>query len=50
MFDRAGDIKAGGRERGWHHQDTRFLSRLELRLGGVSPSTRRWKARKAPTC
>jgi glycogen debranching enzyme len=37
-FDRFGDIDALGRlELGMYHQDTRFLSRLGLRIEGVRP-------------
>jgi glycogen debranching enzyme len=38
LFDRFGDIRSWGLgEQGLYHQDTRFLSRLELRIGGVRP-------------
>jgi glycogen debranching enzyme len=38
VFDRRGDIVAAyGSSDGLYHRDTRFLSRLELRLNGVMP-------------
>lgn len=38
LFDRSGDIHTvGGGEQGLYHQDTRFLSRLELAINGVRP-------------
>jgi glycogen debranching enzyme len=38
LFDRSGDIHSlGGGEQGVYHEDTRFLSRLELTLNGVRP-------------
>jgi len=38
LFDRFGDIRTWGLgEQGLYHQDTRFLSNLELRIGGVRP-------------
>lgn len=38
LFDRFGDVVGwGSGEQGLYHEDTRFLSRLELRIGGVRP-------------
>src|SRR5215813_13631796 len=38
VFDRFGDMELSGpAELGIYHQDTRFLSRLVLRLGGKRP-------------
>ncbi|MFO1267047.1 MAG: glycogen debranching N-terminal domain-containing protein [Rubrivivax sp.] len=38
LFDRFGDIRAfGAGEQGLYHEDTRFLSRLELTIDGVRP-------------
>lgn len=38
LFDRYGDAHAwGSGEQGLYHEDTRYLSRLELRIGGVRP-------------
>src|SRR5256712_13819273 len=37
VFDRFGDIDTFGGELGLHYQDTRFLSRLTLRLGKDRP-------------
>ncbi|MFZ5558167.1 MAG: glycogen debranching N-terminal domain-containing protein [Pseudomonadota bacterium] len=38
VFDRFGDVEVLGRpELGIYHQDTRFLSRLALRIGGARP-------------
>src|SRR6478609_2864877 len=38
LFDRFGDIRTWGQgEQGLYHQDTRFLSNLELRMGGARP-------------
>ncbi len=38
LFDRFGDIRAGfGGEQGLYHEDTRFLSGLQLTLNGVQP-------------
>ena len=38
MFDRYGDVQPVGLgEQGLYHEGTRFLSRLELRLGDTRP-------------
>src|SRR5258708_38200999 len=38
VFDRHGDIQSlGAGQQGIFHQETRYLSRLELRIGGVRP-------------
>jgi glycogen debranching enzyme len=38
LFDRFGDIRTwGSSEQGLYHEDTRFLSKLELRIDGVRP-------------
>lgn len=38
IFDRSGDIQPVGQgEQGIYHEGTRFLSRLELRLGSIRP-------------
>jgi glycogen debranching enzyme len=38
VFDRRGDILTGyGSSDGLYHRDTRFLSRLDLRLNGIAP-------------
>ena len=38
LFDRFGDVSTlGAGEQGLYHQDTRFLSGLELRMNGVRP-------------
>lgn len=38
LFDRFGDIRAfGGGEHGLYHEDTRFLSHLELTINGLRP-------------
>jgi glycogen debranching enzyme len=38
VFDKQGDCRGGGdAPDGLYHQDTRFLSRLSLRLGGMDP-------------
>jgi glycogen debranching enzyme len=35
VFDRLGDIESSDRQTGLYHQDTRYLSHLTLRLGGL---------------
>ena len=38
LFDRYGDAHAwGAGEQGLYHEDTRYLSRMELRIAGVRP-------------
>src|SRR3954467_11459606 len=38
VFDKQGDCRGGGdAPDGLYHQDTRFLSRLSVRIGGMDP-------------